>query len=298
MAVSCLDLNFLNRPHAIAAYAIPYSKGVVLVDCGPASTLDGLRAALEREGLSLEAVTHVLLTHIHLDHAGAAGALARQGARVYVHPAGAPHLRNPEKLLNSARRLYGDRIESLWGDFQPVPANHLVEVQDKEQIRVGELRFLALHTPGHAEHHVSYLFEDVCFAGDLGGVRRPGPFYLRLPFVPPETHLGKWRTSVQRLQETGARHVAISHFGIYPDAQAHLDLSLRLLDETEAWLQAHMNQDLPIETLSTRYTAWLREQGQALGVDEATLDEYDHADPVWMTMLGLERYWRKIVQGM
>ncbi len=298
MSILCLDLNFLEQPCSIAAYAIPYSGGVVLVDCGPASTLEGLRRALEAHGLSLEAVTHVLLTHIHLDHAGAAGILAQRGARIYVHPVGAPHLIQPEKLLNSARRLYADRLEALWGEFRPVPASTLAAVQDGEVLTIGELSLRALHTPGHAEHHLAYLFEDVCFAGDLGGVRQPGPLYLRLPFVPPETHLEKWRTSVQRLRETGVRRVAVSHFGLYADASAHWDLLLRLLDETEAWLQANMGEETLPEALIERYNAWLRVQGQNLGVETAVLEVYDCAVPAWMCIAGLQRYWRKILQGM
>jgi len=297
MAIVCLDLKFHGQARAIAAYAIPYTQGIVLVDCGPASTLTGLQAALEAAGLDWRAVTHVLLTHIHLDHAGAAGILAQQGAQIYVHPLGAPHLVNPEKLLNSARRLYGEHLESLWGDFQPLPAESLVTVQDGQSIAIGELHVTALHTPGHAEHHVAYLFEDVCFAGDLGGVRRPGPLYLRLPFVPPETHLTKWRTSVQRLQECGARQVAVSHFGLYPDALAHWALLLRLLDETEVWLRANMDANPPLETLTARYTSWLRQQGLALGIDPAVLDEYDQANPALMNLLGLQRYWQKVIQG-
>lgn len=298
MSVLCLDVYFLGQPHSIAAYAIPYSAGLVLVDCGPASTLDGLRSALEEQGFTLEAITHVLLTHIHLDHAGAAGLLAQHGARIYVHPVGLPHLADPEKLLNSARRLYGEKLDSLWGEFRPVPLSHLVAVQDEEELTIGELRVRALHTPGHAEHHVAYLFEDVCFAGDLGGVRHPGPLYLRLPFVPPETHLDKWRASVQRLQAAGAPRVAVSHFGLYTDAPDHWNLLLQLLNETEGWLQANMGEELPVDALTKRYTAWLREQGRGLGIAEAILDEYDHANPAWMNILGLQRYWRKVVQGM
>src|SRR5690606_15095706 len=120
-----LDLNFQGRPHAIAAYLIRDADSVVLIESGPGSTLPSLTAGLAAEGLSTRDVTHVLLTHIHLDHAGAAGWLANQGAEIYVHPVGAPHMLNPEKLLASATRIYGDRMDSLWGEFLPVPENKL-----------------------------------------------------------------------------------------------------------------------------------------------------------------------------
>src|SRR6185503_16739075 len=170
--VITLDLNFQGRPHAIASYLIRPPKGdaAVLIESGPGSTLASLEAGLAREGLSPRDVTHVLLTHIHLDHAGAAGWLARQGAQIYVHPVGAPHMLNPQKLLASAARIYGDRMESLWGEFLPVPENRLKVPKDGETIVVGNLEFVPLHSPGHAEHHYAYMFEDMIFCGDVGGV--------------------------------------------------------------------------------------------------------------------------------
>ncbi len=185
-----LDLNFQGRKQAIAAYLIPHSTGLILVECGPGSTLPALEAALAERGYSPRDVTHLLLTHIHLDHAGAAGWLARQGADVYVHPVGAPHMLNPEKLLASAGRIYGDRMDSLWGEFLSVPEDRLKVAEDAQEIVIGSMQFLPVNTPGHAEHHYAYLFEDICFSGDIGGVRIPGFPYLRVPMPPPELHLG------------------------------------------------------------------------------------------------------------
>src|SRR6185369_10433244 len=129
-----LELNFQGRPHAIASYLIRQGDAVVLIESGPGSTLPALQAGLAQEGLSASDVTHVLLTHIHLDHAGAAGWLAQQGAEIYVHRVGAPHMLNPEKLIASATRIYGDRMESLWGEFLPVPQNQLKVANDAEEI--------------------------------------------------------------------------------------------------------------------------------------------------------------------
>ena len=168
-----LDLNFQGRRQAIASYLIRSGDAVVLIESGPGSTLPGLEAGLAKERLSPRDVTHVLLTHIHLDHAGAAGRLAQQGAEIYVHPVGAPHMLNPEKLLASAARIYGNRMESLWGEFVPVPEEKLHVVRDDEEIEIGELRFRPVNTPGHAGHHYAYIFEDICFSGDVGGVRIP-----------------------------------------------------------------------------------------------------------------------------
>ena len=264
-----------------------------MVESGPGSTIEALKADLAALGLTPRDVTHVLLTHIHLDHAGAAGWLSQQGAQVYVHPVGAPHMLDPQKLLASALRLYGDKMDSLWGQFLPVPPEKLTEVQDGQEIAIGSLRFTGIHTPGHARHHVTYLFEDVCFTGDIGGVRIPGPSYLRLPMVPPETHIKDWRASLLRLRQIGFRRVAPTHFGIYDDAAAHLTLGLRTLDESERWLEREMPADPPIETLREHFVAWLQAQGRAAGVSEDNLALYEIANPTWMGADGLQRYWRK-----
>ncbi|MCK7481666.1 MAG: MBL fold metallo-hydrolase [Candidatus Moduliflexus flocculans] len=162
---------------------------MVLIESGPGSTLAALEAGLAKEGLSSRDVTHVLLTHIHLDHAGAAGWLARQGAQVYVHPVGAPHMLNPEKLIASATRIYGERMETLWGEFLPVPQSPAHSPRTtRKRSSSGICRFLPINTPGHAEHHYSYLFEDVCcYCGDVGGVRIPGYPYLRVPMAAART---------------------------------------------------------------------------------------------------------------
>ena len=293
-SIDCIDLHFSYFDSSIAAYVIPHPAGAVLVDPGPASTLGSLQAGLAALGLAASDVTHVLLTHIHLDHAGAAGWFAEQGAQTYVHPAGAAHMQNPGKLIASAGRLYGDQMDELWGPVRPVPAAQLIEVRDGAQIEAGGLRITALHTPGHADHHVAYLFEDACFTGDVAGVRMAGPFYLRLPFVPPETHLGKWRDSLEAIRRTGCRRIAPTHFGIYPDAQDHLSLALRMLDEVEAWLETVMPDTPDVDALHARLVPWMRAQGRALGVDEAALAAYDQAAPAKMAAVGLFRYWHKV----
>lgn len=292
--IICIDTDLYGYKNAIAAYLIPYSHGAVLIDTGPGSTLGNLKSALAIQGIKLEHITHVLLTHIHLDHAGAAGWLARQGAQIYVHPIGAPHLLNPEKLLASARRIYGERMDDLWGKFLSVPATNLLEVQDGAEIAIGNIRIMALYTPGHADHHVSYFVQDTCFSGDAGGVRKPGPRYIRLPFVPPETHLGKWRNSLNRIKTMGCKRIALTHFGIYDDAQAHLELACRDLDMVEQWLETVMPEIPDVKTLQGRFTSWLHEQGQAMGLGEGLLKAYDFASPIPMGASGLFRYWHKV----
>ena len=242
-------------------------------------------------------VTHVLLTHIHLDHAGAAGWLAGCGAQIFTHPIGIPHLLNPAKLIASARRVYGERLEELWGEFLAVSAEHLTEIRDGAEIAIGELRFIGLYTPGHAEHHVAYVFQDTCFAGDVGGVRKNGTFYVRMPFVPPETHLGKWRDSLAKIMETGCARLALTHFGIYEDATKHLMFARRSLEEVEEWLEEVMPDITTRDYLQSRYMAWLHERGHDLGLDDSLLNAYDFASPAQMEAEGLFRYWHKVRMG-
>ena len=294
--VITLDLKFQGRPHAIASYLIRSGNAVVLIESGPGSTLPGLEAGLAKEGLSPRDVTHVLLTHIHLDHAGAAGWLARQGAEIYVHPVGAPHMINPEKLLASATRIYGHRMESLWGEFLPVPEDKLRVVGDGERIVIGNLAFVPINTPGHAEHHYAYLFEDICFSGDVGGVRIPGYQYLRVPMPPPELHLERWHESIKRLQKEKFARIAPTHFGIYDDPEWQLREVDKGLDDAERWLEKTMSEDpsSPIEAMRESFTEWMVEQAVEMGLSEDVVNAFTVANPPGMSADGLLRYWKKV----
>jgi len=288
-----LDLNFQNKTQAIASYLIRHAAGAVLVESGPGSTLSALQAGLSQEGLSPRDITHVLLTHIHLDHAGAAGWLSRHGAQVFVHPNGAAHMLNPEKLIASATRIYGDRMDSLWGEFLPVLEHQLTVPQDAEEIAVGNLRFVAVNTPGHAEHHYSYLFEDLCFSGDVGGVRIPGYPYLRAPMPPPELHFGRWRESIARLRSLKFTRIAPTHFGIFADVDWHLNELQRNLDASEKWLEETMPADPPVDELRAKFVEWMNEQSRAQKLSEDVVMAYALANPLDMSVDGMVRYWKK-----
>jgi len=289
-----IDLHFQNQTQAIASYLIRDGDAVVLVESGPGSTLSALEAGLAKEGLSPRDITHVLLTHIHLDHAGAAGWLSRQGARIFVHPNGAPHMLNPEKLIASATRIYGDRMGTLWGEFLPVAEDQLTVPNDAEEIVIGRLRFLPINTPGHAEHHYSYLFEDVCFSGDVGGVRIPGYPYLRAPMPPPELHFGRWRESIARLRSLKFARIAPTHFGIFDDADWQLTELQSRLDETERWLEQVMPADPPVDEMRSRFEAWMEEQSRAENLSDEVIQAYSLANPLGMSADGLIRYWKKV----
>jgi len=292
--IATIDLHFQDQTQAIASYLIRDGDAVVLIESGPGSTLSALEAGLAKEGLSPRDITHVLLTHIHLDHAGAAGWLSRQGARIFVHPNGAPHMLNPEKLIASATRIYGDKMGTLWGEFLPVAADQLTVPNDAEEIVIGRLRFLPVNTPGHAEHHYSYLFEDVCFSGDVGGVRIPGYPYLRAPMPPPELHFGRWRESIARLRSLKFTRIAPTHFGIFDDADWQLTELQRRLDETERWLEQVMPADPPVDELREKFSTWMEDQGSAEELSDEVRQAYALANPLGMSADGLIRYWKKV----
>jgi len=266
---------------------------VVLVESGPSSTLPELERGLTDNGFSVSDVSDVLLTHIHLDHAGAAGWLSQQGANIYVHKVGAPHMLNPEKLINSATRIYGDLMESLWGQFLPVPEEKLTILTDGDEIEINDLVFVAIDTPGHAIHHIAYLFEDICFSGDVGGVRLPGPPFLRLPTPPPDFHINSWRESIAKLRAVPFRRIAPTHFGIYEDANWHLNNLEQTLDEIEQWMEAILPNINEPQALHQPFAIWEYSRCKAVGLDEDTLHAYSLAMPLGMGADGIWRYWNK-----
>lgn len=291
--VHTLDLNFMGVAGAIACYLIQYDHGSMLIECGPGSTIAALQDGLERCGLTPADISDVFLTHIHLDHAGAAGWLADHGAQIHVHPVGAPHMQNPEKLLASAARIYGDQMETLWGKFLPVPAEKLSVLRDEEIVELNGISVQAIDTPGHAEHHYAYLIDNICFSGDIGGVRLGGTNHIRIPMPPPELHLGKWRQSLERLKKIKFSRIAPTHFGIFDDPDRHLSSLEKALDQTEEWIETIMPSDPEVEEINQRFITWSRQRAIADGVSSKQINAYESANPSWMSGYGIQRYWRK-----
>ena len=292
--VITLDLNFLSKKNVIAAYLIPHSGGAILVESGPGSTLTGLTQALADNGYTPRDVTDVFLTHIHLDHAGASGWLARQGARIHVHPAGAAHMINPEKLLNSAARIYGDQMDYLWGEFLPAPEEQIFIIHDGEEIDINGRVIRAVDTPGHAYHHHAYVFGKLCFSGDVGGIRMHPTNHIRVPMPPPEFQLELWRESVAKLNRLDIEAIAPTHFGIFPDAHDHLGRLATELDAIEEWMKAVLPADPPLEEIDARFREWVKQRSQDDKLNENQIQEYELANPSWMSAPGMQRYWRKV----
>jgi glyoxylase-like metal-dependent hydrolase (beta-lactamase superfamily II) len=291
--IHTLDLNFQGIPATIASYLIPHSQGVILVESGPGSTLPNLETSLAEYGATFRDITHVLLTHIHLDHAGAAGWLARNGAQIIVHEVGAPHMINPEKLIKSATRIYGETMDSLWGEILPVPEEKINALTGDGELQIGSLQFRHLDTPGHAYHHMAYIFEGTCFSGDVGGVRLPGPPFLRLPTPPPEFHIESWRESINKLKDAAPDQIAPTHFGIFTNADWHLDMLEQTLNDVELWMEATLPIIPEKETLRDPFARWELSRCETAGLDTPKLHAYSLAMPLGMGADGIWRYWDK-----
>ncbi|RUA16059.1 MAG: MBL fold metallo-hydrolase [Clostridia bacterium] len=290
-----VDLHFQNEPEIIASYVLRGPKGVALIETGPGSTVETLFAGLEDLGIAKEEVTDVLLTHIHLDHAGAAGRVAREtGATVHVHRVGAPHMIDPSKLLASAGRIYGEMMGPLWGEFLPVPKEQINILDDNDIIDAAGVSVRALDTPGHAFHHMVYWLDGLCFTGDVGAVRLPGYEHIRLPVPPPELHIPLWKQSVKRLQTLKPDRIVPTHFGAYQDVDEHLDEILVKLDALSDYVKARWLAGESSGQLIPDLTAWLADQARKEGVDEAGVHRYEVIVPSNMNVTGLLRYFRKV----
>jgi len=270
-----IDLLFGGSPHAIGVYVVETDDGLALFDCGPASTLPGLDAGLAEHGLRLDEIRHLLLSHIHLDHAGAAGTLVRRHPEltVWVSEIGAPHLVDPSRLERSARRLYGDLFDPLWGELVPVPASNV-------RIANGNvLGWESFPTTGHASHHISYLLNGTLLAGDAAGVRMPGASYVLPVSPPPDVDVEAWHETVAAIRARDPERLALIHFGVHEDVAAHLD---RLELELDRWAQRVRD--------GIEQQAFVDAARAEAGEDA---DLYDRVAPYWQSWAGLKRYWEK-----
>lgn len=294
-----IDLHFLNQPRVIATAVIPCDGGVLLVDPGPTSCLTALTAGLATHGLSLPDVRGVLLTHIHLDHAGAAGTLAQQvpGLPVYVHEIGARHLAHPEKLIASATRLYGADMDRLWGAFLPVPETALRPLAGGETVAVAGRRFDVAYTPGHAVHHVCYRDhdDDTVYVGDTAGVRTAGTYALPAT-PPPDVDIPRWLASLAAIEAWSPSALYLTHFGLVRDADAHLTRFRTALVHAAARARDLLRSGRDDAALTADWVQWLRDDVRT-GMSEEEARAAESAAPFEQIWQGLARYWRKRVEG-
>jgi glyoxylase-like metal-dependent hydrolase (beta-lactamase superfamily II) len=269
-----IDLLHAGVPRSIGAHLLDAPEGPAVFDCGPTTCIPALKAGLAEHGLELGDVRHLLLSHIHLDHAGAAGTLVREHPElvVWVSEVGAPHLVDPERLERSARRLYGDAFDELWGELAPVP---------EANIRVADRRAAGLEafpTTGHASHHVSFFDGETLYAGDAAGVRiQPGRTVLP-PTPPPDVDVEAWHRTIDAIERHEPKQLALVHFGVTEDVSRHLTELHARLDEWAQRVQDGASEE--------EFVAAARAD---LPDDER--DAYDRAMPFWQSFQGLRRYW-------
>ena len=270
-----IDLLHGGAPRTIGAHLVPTEHGLALFDCGPASCLDTLKAGLAERGHEVGDLRHLLLSHIHLDHAGAAGVLVRENPdlQVWVSELGAPHLVDPSRLERSARRLYGESFDGLWGELAPVP---------EENVRLAQGYAAGLEVfaaPGHASHHVCYFDGATLYAGDAAGVRIEPHASVLPPTPPPDVDVEAWHRTLEAIERRAPERLALTHFGLAADVGRHL---AELRERLDVW--AERVRDGADED------AFVAAARADLPPDEA--DDYDRAMPFWQSYRGLERYWQ------
>ena len=297
MQIETIDLHYRGVSQVIASYLIIGPEGPVLVETGPGSTLETLQAGLNDHGVVPADVRHVLVTHIHLDHAGAAGWWAGQGATVYVHPFGAPHLIDPSKLIASASRIYKDEMETLWGEILPASPDRVIAVQDGQVIEAGGLSFTAIETPGHARHHHVYQLDDVVFTGDAAGIRFPDSPWIDVPAPPPEFDLEVWKVTIEKIRARGATILYPTHYGPTSEVEIQLDGLRIALEETVEFVQSMMDEGLDRDQMVERYTQRLQDRVDQVEVTGTLARAMEFANPKAMSVDGISRYLRKLADA-
>ena len=291
--VHTVDLKFLGHDNGIAAFIVETSAGIILVETGPHSTFPVLKEAIKEIGYRVEDIKHVLLTHIHLDHAGAAWCFAELGATVYLHPKGYRHMHQPERLLASAKMIYKENMDRLWGTLKPIPAEQLVIVENNETLDLLGLNIKALHTPGHAKHHIAWKVNDVIFAGDVAGVIiNQGPVIPPCP--PPDINIEDWNQSITALRaEKDVLGYYLTHFGYITDTEVHLQKLEKSLKHYSEFMEPHAQAGKTVEEVLPAFRNFVHNYLIENGLNEDDAKAYEAANPSDMSATGLLRYWHK-----
>jgi glyoxylase-like metal-dependent hydrolase (beta-lactamase superfamily II) len=293
--LSWVDLLFQGRPNRIATGVVSGAAGTAIVDPGPTSCLDTLEASLALHGQSLASVTHLVLTHIHLDHAGAAGTIVRRHPQiqVVVHERGARHLVDPSRLLDSATRLYGDRMEQLWGEVAAVPERNLIVCRGGERITAGGRSFAVAYTPGHASHHVCYFDAEsgVAFVGDTAGVCVDNGYVLP-PTPPPDIDVEAWLASIDIIGGWHASTLFLTHCGPVTAVPTHLRALADNLQRSAVLVRESLQGPGTDDERKARFETDMRRELRA-HMSEERAAAYELGAGFAMMWPGLARYWRK-----
>ncbi|MEE3002479.1 MAG: MBL fold metallo-hydrolase [Planctomycetota bacterium] len=293
-SIHYLDLDYMGVRGAIGAYLVSDGTSNILVEAGPGKTVPALERALDEHGLLIEDLHACCLTHIHLDHAGAAGHLARRGVPIHVHSFGAKHIIDPSKLLASAGRIYGDQMDTLWGEVIPSDESMVHGLDDGDVVTVGGIELTAIETPGHARHHLVFRFNSgsdvVCFTGDAAAMLIPGTGYVSVPMPPPEFDLSTWLSTIELLRSGPWSRLMLTHGGIIEEIDMHLDQLVDSMNRQVKCIKKGLAEGLATGELLDRYRDSLRDEATSLGASNSQFDDFVTTSLLGMNISGVERY--------
>ena len=295
MKIETIDLGFMGAEEIIASFLLTGDSSAAIVETGPTTCLDNLLRGLKDNGVAPEDVHQVFLTHVHLDHAGASGNLVEilPNATFYVHEVGYPHVADPSKLVKSATRLYGERMDELWGEIRPVPEDRLIALKGGgEEVEAAGGILTSHDTPGHAYHHLAFHEPEdgALFAGDVAGVRLPGQSYVRPPTPPPEIDIEAWARSIQEMRRISPESLCPTHFGRFEDVERHLSELEQRLQEWLLFVEERMNAGRSQEEMAAELKDIDDAQMLAEGASPDQSARYDLAGTFEALVAGIARY--------
>jgi glyoxylase-like metal-dependent hydrolase (beta-lactamase superfamily II) len=293
--IHLLDTNHVGFSGTVGVYVLPGDNGFALIETGPGSTLATIKQSIASLGLELSKLKAILVTHIHLDHAGAAGQLVQEtGATLYVHERGAPHLIDPSKLLASAERIYGDLMQRLWGTMVPAPKEKVVALAGGERLNIVGHDIDVIYTPGHASHHVVFLLDgETMFTGDAAAIHFAGSSVIRPALPAPEIDLETWQDSLDKMLGVKPKRLLLTHYGEVRDAEAHLRQVVERNQEWATLILEGLQKGEDAKVLEQRLHEISLQELVASGASAEVIQRHRITSNDQMTVMGVTRYWQK-----
>lgn len=292
-----IDLNFQGRSGAIAAFLLTGNDGSILIECGPESTFSALEIGLGEHGLKVADLNAAFVTHIHLDHAGAAGKLAAKGVPVFAHPKGTKHLVDPERLVESAKTVYGENFGPLWGGMTAAPEELIRPIADGEVIEVAGLKVEAIETFGHAFHHHAFAVGDICFTGDAAGAAIGSSGFISVTSAPPQFHLEHTLASIDTLADRNFPVICPTHFGPVEEPSPHLAAYREAVELNAEFVRLRLKEQMDEESLRIAYEAFNLEQAFRFSMPPPDWETLQSINGCSMCADGIRLYWEKQFAG-
>ncbi len=297
MEIVTIDLEFQGKTGVIAAYLIRGEEGNVLIETGPGSTRECLVSKLGELGVSAKDFAAVFVTHVHLDHAGAIGWWTGQGVPVYAHPKAVKHIIDPERLVESARMVYGDAFDRLWGEMTASPKDLVNVIEDGEAITVAGIEVTAIDSPGHAFHHHCYQIGSVIFAGDAVGAKLSHVDYLSVTAAPPQFHLSHTLETLEKIRALKPTAIYPTHFGAVEDVEEHLNSYRDAVELNVQFVRDRLREGMDEDSLRVAYQAFNMEQSFRAGLDSSRWEAYQIINGTDMCADGIRMYWEREANG-